>query len=107
MRNSLIRLVNWAHTQRATIIRRGVLSLAVAGLALWQVFWWLILLPLFVILYAPIMAVIAFSKAVAEIPLLTFNQIKSDAGEWSRDIPGIVRIWRTRKVEPKIIRDAP
>ncbi len=103
MRN-LVRLANWGHRQRSVLVRRGALVVAMVGLAFWQAIWWLVLIPAFVIGYAPIAAAIAFFKALVEIPRLTGNQLFDDIDEWRLNIPGAVRIWRAQKVEPETVR---
>lgn len=103
MRSAIVALANRAHRKGNPFARRGLLSIAVAGLILRHLLFW-IAAPLLMIVYPIVTGLVALVKAAAEVPPSTIGQFKSDVQEWRRDWPGIKRIWRSQKIEPAIER---
>lgn len=102
MTKAIVRFANGAHMLANPWLRRPAIVLAVIGLALLTIGFWL-LLPLISVLLPIGAGAVAFLKGVAEIPSMTIAQAREDIDDWRRNLAGAHRIWRAQKEDAEIL----
>lgn len=99
--SALVRFANWGHRQPSTLVRRSTIILAVAGMAVRDLVWWTLIVPLLILLIPFGSALTALVKAVAEIPQMTIGEARELVYRWSLNWAGAKRIWAHQKrIEP-------
>lgn len=105
IKSRIIRFANLAHEKPNPWVRRSALILALLGLIAYTVVCG-VGLVIFALLDPFLSAVLAFFKALYSIPRSLAHDIGNAAEEWSINLEGARRIWRSQKPAepPQIIR---
>lgn len=96
MRMLIVRALNRAHGNASPWVRRpatvvGLLALLALTLAFYAI------LPALIVIIVAWDVLKAAWESIAEVPLLTINQVRGDWGDWRRNVLGSVRIWQAQK----------
>lgn len=96
MENVFVRLANRAHGWASPWSRRATLIVAMAGLALLSIAFWL-LAPLLLALMLALSTVKAFVEELVGMPAMISETARVDWQDWRDNIKGAVSIWRAQK----------
>jgi len=105
MRKTIISFANRAHRQPSAWVRRPAIVLAIIGLAIHTIGFWL-MAPFLVVLIIVLSGLKELVSILIGLPGEAAQSARDDWRDWKINLAGAIRIWRAQKVEPELVRDA-